>query len=177
MEIIKKIQFLYDFCLLCGDSHIPGFPGFKWAISPITSKYSSKIEFFFSKLNDYPSNQKKGWLPIIYSEKRVQFVRDKGIIQLSEKRVYFVGDTGITQLSEEWVVGDVYLSEKWDEHQPEITLSEIWVMHQMRTRLSEVRIVGEKGCRRSGPSPTRWFAYREWSHTLVSVTFYCLLNV
>ena len=76
-----------------------------------------------------------------------------GIILLSEKRVYFVGDTGITQLSEEWVVGDVYLSEKWDEHQPEITLSEIWVMHQMRTRLSEVRIVGEKGCRRSEVDP------------------------
>ena len=72
---------------------------------------------------------------------------------MSEIRVYFVGDTSITQLSEEWVVGDVYLSEKWDEHQPEITLSEIWVMHQMRKKLSEVRIVGEKGCRRSEVDP------------------------
>jgi hypothetical protein len=80
-------------------------------------------------------------------------VGDTGIIELSEKRVYFVGGTGITQLSEEWVVGDVYLSEKWDEHQPEITLSEVWVLHQVRRKLSEVRIVGEKGCRRSEVDP------------------------
>ena len=89
------------------------------------------------------------------SEKRVHFVGDTDKNQLSEKRVYFVGDTGITVLSEKRVVGDVDLSENWDEHQPEITLSERWEVHLRRKILSEVRIVGEMGCRRSGVDPGR----------------------